>query len=151
MRIFLIALALVGMNLGLYGNSGKKSSGGSVQNSDKAKRYYGYAEDYKKQAKAALEQGKTAKAKALTECAMAKLKMAKAYETGDKALLAEGQADYGKAREALKAASSCKKKDSSSCKKKTSSKSDDLKAKIEKQAKEIEELKKAIQELKDKK
>ena len=150
MRFLLTAAMTLGLAMGAFANSNGEAKNESVKNADKAKRYYGYAESYKKQAKAALEQGKPAKAAALLSCAQAKLKMAQAYENGDKKLLSEGQAAYTKARAALKAASSGKKDPSKSQPKGKSPSPSDLQSKVKKQAEEIEQLKKELQKLKEK-
>jgi hypothetical protein len=90
-------LLLAGLSFTVLGKMEKKSN----KDAERAKKYYGYAENYQKQAKKAREKGDIEQAKCLEACAAAKTKMAKAYGSGDKKLLAEGQADYKAAREKL--------------------------------------------------
>ena len=78
------------------------SSKSSGKDSSKAKTYYGYAEDYEKKAKKLEDAGNSQMAECMRNCAKAKRMIADGYKKGDKNLVSQGNAEYAKAREALK-------------------------------------------------
>ncbi len=116
MKKILSLIAILAMSVSVY--AGSSCCGKSVKDAKKAAKFTEYAKNYEAQAKQAEEKGNAKLAASLKACAAAKLKIAKAYASGDNSILNEGCADYKKAcaeRDKLKGKCGSKK---SSCGKK---------------------------------